>query len=79
MAEKTKSYLKYLQTWNEESKKEYNCCRNEAKRLSCKAHQEAWDHFISKMENDIHGKQVLAYKVMRQLNQKEKDTVQLEL
>ena len=44
-----------------------------------RAHQESWDRLISNIETDIHGRQEIAYKLMKNLNQQQKDTVQLHI
>jgi len=76
---KKQTYQKYLQTKSEESKEIYKEARNEAKRISRKAHQESWEKFISQVENDLHGRQTFAYKAIKQMNKTEKDTAHLEV
>jgi hypothetical protein len=44
-----------------------------------KAHQESWDKFVSEIEHDIHGRQVLACKVMRHLSCESQDTARLNV
>lgn len=44
-----------------------------------KAHQESWDLFISTIENDVHGRQNVAYKIMNHLKSEEKDTAELNV
>lgn len=43
------------------------------------AHKTSWETFISRTEEDVHGRQEVAYKVMKYLNKEERDTVQLNI
>lgn len=50
---------------------------NRTNNIVRKAVEGSWDKFISNIENDIHGRQEVAYKIMRQLLKQEKDTAHL--
>jgi hypothetical protein len=41
------------------------------------AHQESWEKFISTIEHDVHGRQQIAYKVIKSLNSTQRDTAQI--
>jgi hypothetical protein len=41
------------------------------------AHQESWEKFISITEHDVHGRQQIAYKVIKSLNSAQRDTAQI--
>lgn len=43
------------------------------------AHNVSWDKYISNIENDIHGRQRTAYKIMKHLNKDEKDIANLQI
>lgn len=77
--EKKEAYKKMLQLNTEETKEIYKQKRNYSKILVTKAHQESWDRFVSNIENDIHGRQEIAYKIMRHLNTEEKDNAELNI
>jgi hypothetical protein len=68
-----------LQTKTEEANNIYILKSNKAKTIVNKAHQESWERFIAMIENDVHGRQTLAYKVMRYLNSEERDTAKLDI
>lgn len=77
--EKQKAYKQWLQQKNEESKQIYKEKRNQAKTIVRNAHQNSWEKFISEIEDDIHGRQDFAYKVIKQLNKTEKDVARLNI
>lgn len=39
--------------------------------------RDSWDKYISEIENDIHGRQNCAYKIMKHLNKEERDTLNI--
>ena len=43
------------------------------------AYDKPWDRLFSNTEDDIHGCQMVAYKLMKNLNQEERETVNLHL
>lgn len=71
------SYKKYLQNPTLANEEEYKAIRNTAKDLTRKAHQQSWERFVSNIEHDIHGRQTMAYKVLKHLNANEKDTARI--
>lgn len=75
--EKQQAYLRTLQNNSEEIREIYVEKRNRARAIVRRAHQESWDRLISNIEHDIHGRQEVAYKLMRQLNKQERDTARL--
>lgn len=38
-------------------------------------HKQSWERFIANIEHDVHGRQVLAYKIMKMLNRNERETL----
>jgi hypothetical protein len=70
--EKQTAYKIYLQNPTEITKEIYRTKRNLAKNVTMKAHQESWERFISNIENDIHGRQTIAYKIRKHMNSTEK-------
>lgn len=77
--DKNKAYHKWLQNRTERNKLEYNRMTQTVKDLNRQAQQNRWDTFISKIENDVHGRQQMAYKIMKHLNSEEKDTAQINI
>jgi hypothetical protein len=75
--EKKKAYLTYLQERTPSAEKKYKEKRNIAKKIVRQTHQQSWEKFISEIEHDIHGRQQLAYKIMRHLNNQEKDIAKM--
>jgi hypothetical protein len=63
--QKRKAYLNDLQKQTEEAKNNYKTHRNIAKHKVRMAHQESWEKFISITEHDVHGRQQIAYKVIK--------------
>jgi hypothetical protein len=47
------------------------------------AHQESWDAYIyiyiSNIENDVHGRQLNAYKILKHLNKDQKDSADIQV
>ena len=48
-----------------------------AKTVVSKTHKESWDRFICRIESDISGEQNMAYRVLKHLNQTNKDTIEI--
>ena len=46
------------------------------KRETRKIKRQCWETFISRIEHDLHGRQLNAYKIMKSLNRTEKDNLQ---
>jgi hypothetical protein len=55
----------------------YKIKRNIAKTILSKTHKESWDRFICRIESDIFGEQSMACKVLKHLNRKNKDTIEI--
>jgi len=47
------------------------------KRETRKIKKQCWETFVSKIEHDLHGRQINAYKTVRNLNRTEKDNLRL--
>lgn len=45
--------------------------------MTRKAHSDYWERFIATLENDVHGRQTVAFKTMKYLNQSEKDSASI--
>ncbi len=43
------------------------------------AHRISWDNFISQIEQDVHGRQNFAYKVLKNFNRSEKDDARIDV
>ena len=48
-----------------------------AKTIVSKTHKESWDRFICRIESDIFGEQNMTYKVLKHLNQTNKDMIEI--
>ena len=68
---------KYLQNLSEKNLETYQIKRNMAKTVVSKTHKESWDRFICRIEAGIFGEKSLAYKVLKHLNQTNKDTIEI--
>lgn len=77
--DKEKAYNEYLQKNSIEAKEQYHKIRNETKAIVRKAHRTSWDMFINRVEHDVHGRQEIAFKLMKHLNREERDTVNLNI
>ena len=53
--------------------------RNRSKSIIRIVHNESWQIFVSNTENDIHGRQNMAYKVMKHMNKNERDAVDINV
>lgn len=62
--------------WRNTSKLRKN---KEIKREIKQHQQDNWDKYISRIENDIHGRQHIAYKVMKHLNSTKKDVASINV
>ena len=76
---KQKEYKKYINDPTEENKDRYKRKRNIAKQLVREAHKDSWERFIANIENDIHGRQLIAYKVMKTINNSEKEQLRINV
>lgn len=77
--EKKIAYNKYIQLSTPESYTDYKSKRNYAKDLTRTAHQQSWEKYVSEIEHDVHGRQLVAYKILKHLSSSEKDTVKLNI
>jgi len=48
------------------------------KRETRKIKRQCWEKFVSRTEHDLHGRQISAYKIIRNLNRTEKDNLRLK-
>ena len=71
-----KVYLRYLATRLETDKLEYNRLAATVKRETRKIKRQSWETFVSRMEHDLHGRQLNAYKIIKNFNRTEKDNLQ---
>ena len=74
---KKKAYLRYLTTRSEIDKIEYKRLVAMVKRETRKIKRQCWETFVSRIEHDLHGRQINAYESIRNLNRTEKDNLQL--
>jgi len=74
---KKKAYLRYLTTRSETEKLECKRLEVTVKRETRKIKRQCWETFISRIEHDLHGRQISAYKIIRNLNRTEKDNLRL--
>jgi len=74
---KKKAYLPYLTTRSETDKLEYKRLAAIVKRETRKIERQCWGTFVSRIEHDLHGRQINAYKIIKNLNRNEKDNLQL--
>jgi len=72
---KKKAYLWYLTTHSETDKLEYKRLVAIVKRETRKFNGQCWETFVSRIEHDLHGCQINAYKIIRNLNRTEKDNL----
>ena len=73
---KKKAYLRYLTTRHETDKREYKRLAAIVKRETRKIKRQCWETFVSRIEHDLQGRQLNAYKIMKNLNSTEKDNLQ---
>ena len=72
---KKKAYLRYLTTHSETDKLEYKWSVAIVKRETRRIKRQCWEAFVSRIEHDLHGCQINAYKIIRNLNRIEKDNL----
>ena len=60
---KKKVYLRYLTTHSETDKLEYKKLVAIVKRETRKIKRQYWETFVSRIEHDLHGRQINAYKI----------------
>ena len=65
---KKKAYLRYLTTRSETDKLEYKILMANVKRETRKIKRQCWETFVSRIEHDLHGRQINAYKIIRKQN-----------
>jgi len=75
LIENKKAYLRYLTTRSETDKLEYKRLVAIVKRETRKTKRQCWETFVSRFEHDLHGCQINAYKIIRNLNRTEKDNL----
>ncbi|XP_039280839.1 uncharacterized protein LOC111056792 [Nilaparvata lugens] len=75
---KKKAYKQLLQSPTDQAKQNYRIKRNIAKTIVRKAHEDSWDRFISGIEDDLHGRQEVAYKLIKHLNSDVKEMAKIE-
>jgi len=69
---KKKVYLRYLTTRSETNKLEYKRLVAIVKRETRKIKRQCWETFVSRIEQDLRGRQINACKIIRNLNRTEK-------
>jgi len=74
---KKKAYLRYLTTRSETDRLEYKRLVAIVKRETMKIKRQCWETFVSRIEHDLHGRQINAYKIIRNLNRTEKHNLRL--
>ena len=77
--EKHRTYLIHLQQNTKESRQAYILGRNKVKTIIRNAQNDSWDHFISNIENDLHGSQHMAYEALKLLDSKERDNANIHV
>ena len=70
-----KAYLQYLTTRSETDKLEYKRLVAIVKREIRKIKRQYSETFVSRIEHDLHGRQINAYKIIRNLNKIEKKII----
>jgi len=74
---KKKVYLRYLTTRSETDKLEYKRLVAIMKRETRKIKRQCRETFVSRIEHDLHGHQIKAYKIIRNSSRSEKDNLRL--
>jgi len=64
--------LRYLTTRSETGKIDYKRLVAIVKRETRKIKRQRWETFVSRIEHDLHGRQINAYKIIKNLNRTEK-------
>jgi len=70
---KKKAYLRYLTTLSETDKIEYKRLVAIVKRETRKIKTQFWETLVSRIEHDLHGRQINAYKIIKNLKRTEKE------
>jgi len=68
LTENKKAYLRYLTTRSETDKIEYNTLVAIVKRETRNIKRQCWETFVSRIEHELHGRQINAYKIIKNLN-----------
>jgi len=76
LIENKKAYLRYP-TSSETDKLEYKRLVAIVKRETGKTKRQCWETFVWRIERDLPGRQINAYKIIRNLNRTEKDNLRL--
>jgi hypothetical protein len=74
---KKKAYLRYLTTRSETDKLGYKWLVTIVKRETRKIKRQCWEAFVSRIEHDLHGRQINAYTIIRNFNITKKDNLRL--
>ena len=74
---KKKAYLRYLTTRSEAEKLEYKSLVAIVKRETRKIKRQCWETILSRIEHDIHGRQINAHGIIWNLNRTEKGNLRL--
>jgi len=69
---KKKAYLRYLTTRSETDKIECKWLVAIVKREKRKIKTQCWETLVSRIEHDLHGRQINAYKIIKNLSRTEK-------
>ena len=70
---KKKAYLRYLTTLSETDKIEYKRLVAIVKRETRKIKTQFWETLVSRIEHDLHERQINAYKIIKNLKRTEKE------
>jgi hypothetical protein len=74
---KMKAYLRCITTHSDSDKIEYKRLVVTVKRETRKIKRQCWETFVSRIEHDLHGRQMNAYNSIKNLNRTEEDNLQL--
>ena len=74
--DKKKAYLRYSATRLETDIIEYKRWVEIVKRETRKIKRQWWETFVSRIEHDLHGWQITAYKIIKNVNRTGKDNLQ---
>ena len=74
---KKMAYLRYLTTRAWTDKMEYKRLVAIVKRETRKIKRQCWETVLSRIEHDLHWRQIYAYRIIRNINRTEKDNLQL--
>jgi hypothetical protein len=73
--EKKQVYWKFLQRNSATDRTEYKLRSATEKREIRKINRQHWNRYVADLEYDVHGRQDKAYKIIKELNEREKDTI----